>query len=268
MAVPLVSICCLTYNHEQFIRDAVDSFLLQDTAFPVEIIIHDDASTDRTPEIVDQYAAMHPGRFVFIRQPENLYSQGVRGITARFLLPHARGKYVALCEGDDYWTDPRKLRKQVEFLEANPDFSGAFHLTQQIQFDGQPGRRFGEQAPDVMTTADTFSTVSPFHTSSIVFRNGVKQWPEWIGNIVSGDMAMFSIISSLGPLKKFPEIMSVYRKHPGGITSSALVIDNFHQKRIELMHYLNEFHQFKFDARARQVIQSHEREIAKAQQRR
>jgi glycosyltransferase involved in cell wall biosynthesis len=266
--MPMVSICCVTYNHEHFIRAAIDSFLMQETSFPIEIIIHDDASTDETSEIVAGYAAQTPDVFVSIRQPVNLYSQGVRGMTYRFMLPRTRGKYVALCEGDDYWTDPRKLQKQVDFLEAHPDFSGTFHLTQQTMFDGKPGRRFGERTPSVMTTADTFSTLSPFHTSSLVFRNGVKEWPAWLGNVVSGDMAMFSIISSLGPLKKFPEVMSVYRKHPGGITSSAQVMDTYHQKRIELMHYLNEFHGHRFDAEAKQVIQAHERELAIEQQRR
>ena len=260
---PLVSVCCATYNHEQFIRAAVDSFLMQETSFPVEILIHDDASTDATGEIVAEYQAKWPGVFVHVRQPQNVYSQGVRGLTYKFLLPRTRGRYVALCEGDDYWTDPLKLQKQVDFLEGHPDFSGAFHETQQLQADGTPGRMFGEKAPDVMTSVDTFSTLSPFHTSSFVFRNQIRTWPAWLGEVVSGDMAMFSILSKLGPLKKVPGVMSVYRKHPDGITSSAEVLGHHDQKRIELMHHLNDFHAGKFAAKAREVIAYHERALAK-----
>ena len=266
--MPLVSICCLTYNHENYIRTAIESFLMQETSFPIEIVIHDDGSTDRTAEIVASYQSERPDVFVSIRQPVNLYSQGVRGLTVKFLLPRARGAYVALCEGDDYWTDPRKLQKQVEFLEANPRFSGSFHETQQLLFDGTPGRVFGQKAPSVMSAADTFSTLSPFHTSSLVFRRMPDAFPAWLGDVVSGDMALFSILTASGPLQKLPGIMSVYRKHPQGITSMASVMEGFHQKRIELMTRLNEFHGYQFDAQAQQVIRSHEREIAKALARR
>lgn len=262
VVLPMVSVCCAAYNHEHFIRATVDSFLMQDTAFPIEILIHDDASTDATADIVADYQAKWPNVFVHIRQPKNLYSQGVRGLTYKFLLPRTRGRYVALCEGDDYWTDPLKLQKQVECLEAHPDCAGAFHETQQLLADGTPGRVFGEKAPEVMTSVDTFSALSPFHTSSFVFRNQMATWPAWLGEVVSGDMAMFSILSSLGPLKKVPGIMSVYRKHADGITSSAGVVDNYHQKRIELMHHLDAFHGGKFAAKAREVIAYHERALA------
>lgn len=263
----MVSICCLTYNHEKFLRTAVESFLMQETTFPIEIIIHDDASTDRTPKIVATYQAQHPDVFVSIRQPANLFVQGVRGVTVRFLLPHARGKYVALCEGDDYWTDPHKLQQQVDFLEANPEFSGSFHETQQLMFDGTPGRVFGEKAPSVMVAEDTFTTLSPFHTSALVFRRTPIAFPAWLADTVSGDMALFSILTSLGPLKKLPGIMSVYRKHPAGVTSMPVVTDDYHEKRIELMRRLNEFHGRRYDAKAQQVIQAHERAIAHAKPR-
>jgi glycosyltransferase involved in cell wall biosynthesis len=260
---PLVSICCLTYNHEKYLRTAIESFLMQETSFPIEIVIHDDASTDGTAEIVAAYQSQRPDLFVSIRQPANLYSQGVRGITVRYLLPRARGRYVALCEGDDYWTDPRKLQKQVDFLEANSQFSGAFHETQQLMFDGTPGRIFAQKAPSVMFAEDTFTTLSPFHTSSLVFRQTGVPYPDWLSEVVSGDMAIFSILTAYGPLQKLPGVMSVYRKHPEGITSMASVMDQFHQRRIELMRRLNEFHGFKFDAYAQKVIRAHEREIAK-----
>lgn len=123
---PLVSICCITYNHENYIRDAIEGFLIQNTSFPFEIIIHDDASTDNTANIIEEYANKYPDLFVTILQSENQWSKGGGSIYARFVYPRARGKYIALCEGDDYWTDPFKLQKQVDFLESNHDY-GLIH---------------------------------------------------------------------------------------------------------------------------------------------
>lgn len=119
--VPLVSIDCTTYNHENFIRDAIEGFLMQKTTFPVEILIHDDASTDKTASIVREYEEKYPHLIKPIYQTENQYSKR-DGSIGRIQRGRARGKYVALCEGDDYWTDPLKLQKQVDFLENNKDY--------------------------------------------------------------------------------------------------------------------------------------------------
>ena len=122
---PLVSIDCITYNHEGFISDALEGFLMQKTDFKFEIIIHDDASTDQTANIIRKYEKKYPEIIQPIYQKENQYSQGVE-ISMQFQFPRARGKYIAICEGDDYWTDPYKLQKQVDFLEAHPDY-GLIH---------------------------------------------------------------------------------------------------------------------------------------------
>lgn len=115
---PLVSICCLVYNHEPFLRECFDGFVMQKTTFPIEILVHDDASTDHSADIIREYTAKYPDLFNPIYQTENQYSKGVK-ITATYQIPRARGKYIAMCEGDDYWTDPLKLQKQVEFMEKN-----------------------------------------------------------------------------------------------------------------------------------------------------
>jgi len=101
---PLVSICCLTYNHAPYIRDAIEGFLMQKTNFPVEILIHDDASTDGTADIIREYETRYPDIIKPIYQTENQYSKGVK-ISWEYQFSRARGKYIALCEGDDYWTD-------------------------------------------------------------------------------------------------------------------------------------------------------------------
>jgi len=123
--VPLVSISCITFNHERYIAQAIDGFIMQKMTFPIEILIHDDASTDNTANIIRGYEAKYPEIIKPIYEAENQWIKGKRG-SAVFNFPRARGKYIALCEGDDYWTDPYKLQKQIDFLEANPDY-GMIH---------------------------------------------------------------------------------------------------------------------------------------------
>lgn len=124
---PLVSICCITYNHAPFIRKAIEGFLMQKTNFPIEILIHDDCSTDGTTEIVREYAEMYPDVIKPLYETENQYPKvGTAGIDM-FNYGRAQGKYIAYCEGDDYWTDPLKLQKQVDWMEANPEYSVCFH---------------------------------------------------------------------------------------------------------------------------------------------
>lgn len=120
----LVSICCITYNHENYIRDAIESFLMQETKFPIEIIIHDDASTDGTQHIIKEFADKDDCIIPIFRK-ENIKSTGVAVFPITF--EKARGKYIALCEGDDYWTDPLKLQKQITELEKRPDCDMSFH---------------------------------------------------------------------------------------------------------------------------------------------
>ena len=118
---PLVSIDCITYNHEAYIRAALDGFLMQKTDFSFEILVHDDASTDQTANIIRNYEKKYPGIIIPIYQKENQFSKNIN-IARQYQFPRARGRYIAICEGDDYWTDPYKLKKQVDFLETNSDY--------------------------------------------------------------------------------------------------------------------------------------------------
>lgn len=125
----VVAIRCCTYNHEPYIRDALEGFVMQKTDFPFVAIVHDDASTDRTAEIIREYAEKYPDIIKPIYETENQYSKR-DGSLARIMNKacEATGaKYIAMCEGDDYWTDPLKLQKQVDFLESHPDYSMCFH---------------------------------------------------------------------------------------------------------------------------------------------
>lgn len=125
MEAPLVSISCVSYNHATFIRHCLDGMLMQKTSFPIEILIHDDCSTDGTTEIIKEYEAKYPSLIFALYENENQYSKGawVDGFNYR----RAKGKYIAYCEGDDYWTDPLKLQKQVDFMESHTDYSVCFH---------------------------------------------------------------------------------------------------------------------------------------------
>lgn len=126
----VVSICCITFNHASFIRECLEGFFMQKCDFEYEILIHDDASTDGTQEIIKEYQEKFPQIIKPIFQTENQYSKGNRSINSKFNFPRAKGKYIAICEGDDYWTDPLKLQKQVDFLEKYIDFGSCFTLYQ------------------------------------------------------------------------------------------------------------------------------------------
>ena len=126
---PLVAIRCITYNHGSYIRDALDGFVMQQTDFSFVAIVHDDASTDNTAAIIREYASRYPDIILPIYETENQYSKHDGSL--RRIMNNAcaatGAKYIALCEGDDYWTDPLKLQKQVDFLESHPDYSLCFH---------------------------------------------------------------------------------------------------------------------------------------------
>ena len=130
-----ISIICNTYNHEKYISQALDSFLMQKVDVPFEILVHDDASPDRTAEIIQAYTDKHPDVIFPILQQENQSSQG-RPITPLIQIPRARGKYIAFCEGDDYWSDPEKLRIQYEFMEQHPEYSICCHAYSMVDRDG------------------------------------------------------------------------------------------------------------------------------------
>lgn len=171
--LPLVSIICTSYNHEAYIKEALEGFVMQKTNFPFEIIVHDDASTDNTASIVKSYEVKYPELFVNIYQTENQYSKG-NGDVGRIVYGAARGKYIAICEGDDYWSDPLKLQKQVDFLEKNEGygvvFTDADHL---IQRTGKLIKSYDRKHGCKILTGDIFKELlyrSPFKTCTSLFR--------------------------------------------------------------------------------------------------
>ncbi|WP_417213887.1 glycosyltransferase family 2 protein [Bizionia sp.] len=216
---PLLTICCTTYNQERYLRETLDGFLIQETTFPIEIIIHDDASTDNTVEIIKEYAAKD-NRITTILQTENQYSQNIDP-WANFVFPAAKGKYLALCEGDDYWTDPLKLQKQVDFLENNLDFELCFHNSKKLY---QESGKFelneaSSQVAEVTTVIDLVDYCF-IATLTVVLRNNFKL-PKWINNSAAGtDWPLFFIQVGNGKIKRLNDVMAVYRIHENGVWTS------------------------------------------------
>ena len=224
----IVSICCLTYNHEPYIRQCLDGFMMQKTDFHFEILIHDDASTDRTADIIREYEAKHPNIVKPIYQTENQHSKGI-GVTRAYQFPRAKGKYIAICEGDDYWTDPCKLQKQVDFLETHSDFEVCTHDTlikneRYKQLDGMLFSKFCDniflKIPQKVYTIEDTLTGNIFHISSIVFRNVSLQYPKWMNRFSAGDMVLFMLLAQQGKIYFVNDVMSVYRSNVKSITNT------------------------------------------------
>lgn len=222
MDTPLVSICSITYNHAPYIRQCLDGFLMQKTKFRYEIIIHDDASTDGTTEIIKEYAEKHPDLITPISQKENQYSKGIGGMYPRFCFPHAKGKYIALCEGDDYWTDPLKLQKQVDFLETNPDYVMCSHrFKQYMQKEGiYKDDWYGVISDSIVYDLDTLIHGGWYHHPlSVMFRSDKLNLQEYARYPYSMDAVLFFHLLKKGPGIMLNEDMAVYRIHTGGVWS-------------------------------------------------
>lgn len=211
---PLVSVFNWVFNHKDFIRESIETILIQETTFPVEIIIHDDASNDGSLEIIKEYVFKYPQLFKNVLQFENQWSQGKSVMTSLFNKP--RGKYIALTHGDDYWTDPLKLQKQVDFLEANDDFAICGSLAKRI-YDNPTVETDVEGEAGVFEQKDVaFFNFIP--TASVLFRrDALADYPLWAKESPIGDLPLFLICSNHGKIKMFGEQMVVRRIHAGGI---------------------------------------------------
>lgn len=216
----------VTYNHVNFIAQAIESVLMQETNFEYELVIGEDYSTDGTREIVKSYAEKYPDKIRTLLHPHNLGS-GIKGVKNGRLnliatLKACKGEYIAFLEGDDYWTNPLKLQKQVEFLEKHSDYVGSFHDTELLYEEGQPIKtgilKDWKEQLDV-SLEDIVSPVTPFHTSSFVVKHKViEKLPKQFVRFQSGDWTFYIISAAQGQFRRIPEYMSSCRRHKGGIT--------------------------------------------------
>lgn len=213
---PLLSVCVITYNHAPYIRQALDGVLAQAAPFPWELIVADDCSTDGTRDILLEYRDRHPDRIRLILQEKNV------GPERNWfdLLGAPRAPYIAYFEGDDYWTDPDKLRKQVEFLEANSGYAGCAHQALIVQ-DGRELRRFREDVPEVIGVEELIGG-RPFHTASLVFRREAFMLLDRLPRAFSGDRLLNFCVAITGKIRFLPDCMCVYRWHGTGVSSGAI----------------------------------------------
>ncbi|TWI56601.1 glycosyltransferase involved in cell wall biosynthesis [Pseudomonas duriflava] len=215
---PVLSIICLAYNHAGFIRKTLEGFLEQETDFPFEIIVHDDASSDTTPLIIAEYAARYPTVIKPIYQAQNQYTLGVPFSTRLFA--QARGRYIAYCEGDDYWTDSRKLQIQVDFLENNRDYVMTYHDA--FMFDSKrilrPIHLTGKYRRDA--SAKELMQGRPISTLTVCFRNVIHELPPELHGVEVLDICWWSLLGAHGKGKFIEAIRpAAYRVHEGGIFS-------------------------------------------------
>lgn len=210
---PLVSVRCITYNHEPYIAQAIDGFLMQKTNFPFEVVIHDDASTDKTAEIIREYEKKYPLIIKPIYQTENQYSKG-NGSVSKAIDPKLKGKYIAFCEGDDYWIDPNKLQMQVDFLEKNPEYGMCYTKTKcYVQARNRYIRPFGKNVKsfeDLLFNGNRIATLTVVVRTNLYFTYKDEIHPEQ-QNWLMGDYPIWLWIAHKSKVKFFNKITSVYR---------------------------------------------------------
>lgn len=221
---PLVSISCLTYNHEKYVRKALEGFLMQKTDFIYEVLIHDDASVDSTQDIIREYEEKYPDIIKPVYQKQNQYSQGNTNINFEFNYSRAQGKYIAYCEGDDYWTDPLKLQKQVDYMEKHPDCSLCFHGIMDVDESGRdmaPFCPFDESC--ALTTQQVVMAQRQYGFVSFMFRREhIENLPEFYFTCPIGDVPLTLIMAAKGHLYYIKDIMACYRNQSVGSWTSDL----------------------------------------------
>lgn len=213
------SICIITYNHDQFITETLESVLMQETDFPIEIIIGEDNSTDQTRSICEEYANKYPEIIRLLPPEVNL------GMMQNFLRTYraCAGEFIAFIEGDDFWNDPKKLQKQTDFLQANPDFSICFHnvILKFSRKNEQQEKPFHNNLhQDIFETEDLLQQWF-IPSGAVVFRKYTDFiFPDWFAESKSGDIPFLLLMSLKGKIKYIDQIMGVYRIHDKGISTT------------------------------------------------
>lgn len=260
---PVVTICVSTYQHSDFIHNCLDGVLIQETSFPFEVIIGEDESSDGTREICKQYAEKHPDKIrLFLHRRENNIEVHGRP-TGKFQLVYshfkARGEFIAICEGDDFWTDPSKIKKQVSFLDHNDEYALSYHDVKIIDEDGvivegskKPDTQKGDISRESLMRGEFLPTLT------LCYKNIFNTLPSEFMKVINEDKFIISILGGIGKGGYQEDIKpSMYREHKGGIWSSSKscfklrahkrtykCIYNYHKKggRNDVTKYLKEKH--------------------------
>jgi glycosyltransferase involved in cell wall biosynthesis len=224
MKTPIVSVVIITYNHEKYIRQCLEGVLMQKTDFPIEVIVGEDCSTDNTRSIIKEFEAKYPDVMRPIYHETNV--GGARN-AYEFCYAQIKGKYVATCEGDDYWTDPNKLQKQVDFLEQHPEIVMCFHPIHKVDQNGNILRRQQSSENVTFHSWQELFTLD-VRTLSMVFRNCITSIPKEIIQAKCCDAFLRGMLSLKGGTANLGFIGGHYRKHPTGAYSSKKLIEQIY----------------------------------------
>ena len=239
---PLLAIKCLVYNHEPYLRQCLDGFVMQQTNFPFIAIVHDDASTDNSAAIIREYEEKYPDIIKTIYETENQYSKSDGSLTRIMnkAIDELGCKYVAVCEGDDYWTDPQKLQKQVDFLEAHEDFSVCCHNVNMWD-ESTHTMTMNYATPNAPEEASVVELAKANYiiNLSVMYRYNPQVYTNPFPDTYAGDYPMHLRHAEYGKIKYFPQVMGVYRAGSGvwSTLSAAEMLQKEIQMVIELQKY-------------------------------
>ena len=207
----MVAVWMVTYNHGEFIENAIESVMMQKSTFQYKLFIGEDNSTDKTREICKKLKEKYPDKIELFLHKKNIGSNS-NGVFMYKECFKSEAKYIALLEGDDYWTDPYKLQKQVDFLEANPDYVLSFHKVKILKPSGELVSDFITNVPENYETIETLARLGNYiHTPSVVFRNCIKDFPPEFAYTPIGDYFIYMLLAEHGKLNYIEEEMTVYR---------------------------------------------------------
>jgi len=258
----MVSVTCITYNHEKYIADAIEGFLMQKTNFQYEILIHDDASTDRTPEIIKEYEDKYPDIIKPIYQTENQHSKGVK--VGHFNRARAKGKYIAICEGDDYWTDPYKLQRQFDYMQKHPECSLCVHAANRVRPDKaklktpvrpNQGDKLYKVEEVILGGGGLFATNSMLYPAA--FNNNR---PKFFENAPIGDYPLTIYLAMNGTVYYIDEFMSAYRVGVKGSWTERVLhnIDKrveYFEKRTDMLNEINRYSKYEYNNAIKKAIE-------------